>query len=158
MVWGAMLVGAVGAVPVLTGLWILDRRRAERRNREGRCSGCGTAWTESLSAEPFLIHGRLVCSECADRARRRIPWYVGFVGAAAGFAATASFWQVGTAAAVLMPVGSAGALTLAAVQLMKRANRRAERLIAGGELPELQAAVGSPEGTFAAIGSGRPTG
>ena len=41
--------------------------------------------------------------------------------------------------AILWPVGSTLALTLGAVQLMKLANRNAQRRIAAGEFPDIQA-------------------
>lgn len=115
--------------------WVVDRRRSLNRNRAGRCAGCGTAWASLTSQEPYLIHGRLVCEDCAAKAKKRVPWQLGAVGMFTFIAvawATAS--QGATAVALFSGLGTAGMLT-AAVQVMKLANRSAQRRIAAGDYP-----------------------
>ena len=57
--------------------WKLDRRRCRRRNERGQCGACGLSWTEARSRDRYLIHGRLICEDCAVNARRRLPWELG---------------------------------------------------------------------------------
>lgn len=121
--------------------WMLDRRRCDRRNRRGECGACGVSLAER-SGDSYLIHGRLVCEECAEKARRRMPWEL---GALAGWAmllaglAVANL-AVGSAVGVAFFVaGSTGGVVLGAVQLMKVANRRAQRRLAAGEFPDFKA-------------------
>jgi len=125
--------------------WVWDRRRGQKRNAKGSCAACGVPWP-SADGEPYLIHGRLVCQPCADKARRRMPWEL---AALAGWAAL-------VAGSALVGLVSGSALTgmqmllmalvlpaatllgpLAVVQLMKLANRRAQQRIAAGEFPGL---------------------
>ncbi len=136
-----MLVLAFAAVAgaSATAAWLFDRRRARLRNRQGECGACGVSWAETPSGDPYLIHGRLVCEECAEKAKRWIPWQL---GAVAGFAALAAGLIVagqGFAAMLFFPVGSVIVMTFGAVQLMKLANRSAQRRIAAGEFPDFEA-------------------
>ncbi len=131
------LAAAAGAS--VTVAWLVDRRRCRRRNAQAECAACGVAWAETPSGDPYLIHGRLVCEECAEKAKRWIPWQL---GAVAGFTALATGLIVageGFAAMLFLPVGSVIVMTFGAVQLMKLANRRAQRRIAAGEFPDFRA-------------------
>jgi hypothetical protein len=137
--WGIVTAATmVGGAPTVGGLWLLERRRSLRRNRKGRCASCGTSWASTRFGDPYLIHGRLVCQDCAQTARRRMPWHFGFLGLAAGTAAAGiALAEGGLAAGILVPVGSTVAMTLGAVHLMKAANRAAQRLFAAGKFPDL---------------------
>lgn len=137
MMWELILGGVIGSVPALAGLWSLDLWRAGKRNRGGACANCGTAWTESPSGERFLIHGRLVCSPCAERTKSRLPWYFGVIGAATIIATTGIGISKGLTAGILFPLASVTVLAVTAVKVMQLANRRAEKRIAAGEFPEL---------------------
>jgi hypothetical protein len=128
----------------VVAVWIADRRRFRRRNERGGCGACGDSLADS--GDSYLIHGRLVCGECAARARRRMPWELGglavwvalvtsigaaslLVGNGAGIAALI------VVPTILVPVGT--------VQLMKLANRRAQLRISGGEFPGLGGRTGA---------------
>lgn len=144
--WEFMIgVGLLGAVPAAGGLWFFERTRSRRRNRRGECATCGTSWRATSSGEAFLIHGRLVCSGCAERARRRMPWQFGILGVGAALGTGIAVSGADLAVMMLLPATSMIVMTVAAVQLMKFANRRTERRIAAGEFPDYQA-----------IESGRP--
>ena len=65
---------------------MFDRRRARLRNEQGECGACGVLWAETPSGDPYLIHGRLVCEECAEKAKRRMPWHFAILAAAAATA------------------------------------------------------------------------
>jgi hypothetical protein len=138
--WGVVTAATVfGGIPTVGGLWIFERRRSRRRNQVGACATCGTSWRSTSSGEPYLIHGRLVCEDCAETARRRMPWHFGILGLAAGAAGLGvGLGEGGLVLGILWPVGSTVAMTLGAVQLMKLANRNAQRRIASGEFPDLQ--------------------
>lgn len=129
-------VATVGAVAA----WVADRRRSALRNARGRCGACGSPWAES--GEPFLIHGRLVCEPCAERARRRMPWELGGL---AGWAALVAGVGAGNilvgnlAGMALVIVVPTILLPLGVVRLMKRANARAQERIAAGEFLGLEA-------------------
>ena len=71
-----MLVLALTAVAGVSAVaaWIADRRRCRQRNERGECGACSVPWGESGSGVPYLIHGRLVCEDCAEKAKRRMPW------------------------------------------------------------------------------------
>lgn len=142
--WGVIAaLTAFGGIPTVGGLWLFERRRSRARNRTGKCAACGVPWDSTSSGEPFLIHGRLVCEECAATARRRLPWHMAILALAAGGAGLGVGLSAGgLSMAILWPVGSTLAMTLGAVQLMKYANRKAQRRIAAGEFPDL-AAIGS---------------
>lgn len=119
--------------------WMADRRRSRGRNRTGQCATCGTSWTESSSQDPYLIHGRLVCEACAANARRRMPWELGAVAAFSLVAlalASAMAGQGLTTVVLVSAVGTAGML-VGAVQVMKLANRTAQRRIANGDYPDI---------------------
>jgi hypothetical protein len=126
------------AVAGTTVAWIVDQGRSRRRNAQDRCGACGVSWSEAPSMESYLIHGRLVCHECAARARRRMPWEL---GALAGWAAVVTTTVVGGAlggqsvpAAIFATATAAAAIVvpIGAVQLMKLQNRRAQRRISEG--------------------------
>lgn len=131
----ALTAGATAAAIVA---WMADRRRSRRRNERGECGACGASWADS--GDPYLIHGRLVCRVCAERARKRMPWEL------AGLAGWAAL--VAPVGAVNVLVGNVAGMALlvipptilvpwGTVRLMKRANRRAQRRIAAGEFPGL---------------------
>jgi hypothetical protein len=69
-----------------------------------------------------------------------MPWQFGILGVAAAAAGMGGVMADGSPAMIiLVPIGSTVAMTLGAVQLMKLANRRAQRRIAAGEFPDLKA-------------------
>jgi hypothetical protein len=115
------LAAAAGASAIV--VWMLDRRRCRRRNRQGACGACGVSWAETRSGDPYLIHGRLVCEDCAAKAKRRMPWHFGILAAAAAVAAGVIVAGEGVVADVLAPVGSTVLMILVAVQSMKLATR-----------------------------------
>ena len=115
--------------------WIADRRRSSVRNAGGQCGACGTSWAKS--GEPYLIHGRLVCEECAAKARRRMPWELGALAGWAALVAAIGLGNVfaGNVSGVALIVGVPAVIVpLGAVHLMKRANLQAQRKLAAGEL------------------------
>jgi len=130
-----MLVLALTAVATAgaAAAWILDRRRCRRRNEQGACGACGRVWAETSSGDPYLFHGRLVCEECAGRARRRLPWELGALAGWVALAAGITLAGQGLAVMLVIP-GAMGMATVGAVQLMKLANRNAQRRIAAGEV------------------------
>lgn len=147
-VWGVVTaVTMYGAAPALVGLWTFERWRSRRRNRSGACASCGTKWRSVPADDPYLIHGRLVCEPCGERARRRMPWHFGALAAATGVGSTLALLGSDFALMALVPVGSTVTMVLGAVQLMKFANRRAQRRIARGEFPDIDALRAlAPEG------------
>ena len=133
-----VLAFAAAAGASATAAWLFDRRRARLRNKQGECGACGVSWGETPSRDPYLIHGRLVCEECAEKAKRWMPWQL---GALAGISALVTGLIVageGLAVMVFFPAGSTILMTLGAVQLMKLANRSAQRRIAAGEFPDFE--------------------
>lgn len=139
--WGVLVALMIyGTVPAAGGLWLFEKWRSRRRNRRGQCATCGTEWTSASVDERFLIHGRLVCTECGERARRRMPWHFGLLGLGAAAATGIAIAGADTAALILFPPAMLIVTTLGAVQLMKVANRRAQRRIASGEYPGLPSA------------------
>ena len=139
-----MLVLAFTAAAVASAVaWMVDQRRCRRRNEQGECGACSVLWAETPSGDPYLIHGRLVCEGCAQKAKRRMPWQLGALGGwAASIAAIAAGKALagnGVAVMLFFIVGSAIVVPLGAVQLMKLANRRAQRRIAAGEFPDFNA-------------------
>ncbi len=139
-----MLVLALSAVAVATATvaWVVDQRRCRRRNARGACGACNVAWAATPSGDPYLIHGRLVCEDCADKAKRRIPWWLGALAGWALVAAIATGNAVsgnGVAVVAFSVAVPAIVVPLGAVQLMKLANRRAQRRIAAGEFPDFEA-------------------
>jgi len=136
--WGTItLLTFYGGLPAVGGLWAFERWKSGRRNRRGACAACGVAWEAAESADPFLIHGRLVCEPCAEKARRRMPWHFGMLGLAAATATGIAVAGADVTAMILLPVGSVVVMSVGAVQLMKLANRNAQRRIAAGEFPDL---------------------
>lgn len=129
-----MLVLALTAITGVSAVatWIADRRRCRRRNELGKCGACGIPWAEASPGEPYLIHGRLVCAGCAERAKRRMPWELGALAGWVALAGGVTLADEGLAQLVVIPAAM-GLTTLGAVQLMKLANRNAQRRIAAGE-------------------------
>jgi len=121
-----------GGLPAVAGLWITERRRSGRRNRAGQCAHCACSLESTASCDLYLIHGRLVCETCAEKARRRMPWHFGAISVATLSAATGVAVAQG-GGLVLFPVAVTAAMTVGAVQVMKRANRRAQRRLVAGE-------------------------
>ncbi|MCJ7627695.1 MAG: hypothetical protein MUO50_04825 [Longimicrobiales bacterium] len=130
------LTAAAGASAVAA--WMVDRRRCSRRNEQGQCGACGISWAATSSSNPFLIHGRLVCEDCAEKAKRRMPWELGALAGWVALATGLTLADQGLALLVFVPVGM-GIASFGAVQLMKLANRNAQRRIAAGEFPGLNA-------------------
>ena len=138
--WGVITtLTFLGGGPTVAGLWMFERRRSRKRNRSGECAACGTRWRATASGDPYLIHGRLVCEDCAVAARRRMPWHFGMLGLAAAVGTGIAAAGADVATMILLPVGSTLVMTLGAVQLMKAANRNAQLRIATGEFPEMNA-------------------
>jgi hypothetical protein len=138
--WGIVTAATmIGGLPAVSGLWLVERSRSRRRNHRGECATCGTPWQSTPSGVPYLIHGRLVCESCARTARRRLPWHFGVLGVATAAATAGVVAAEGVAMLIAMPLLATGAMTLGAVQLMKAANRRAQRRIALGEFPDIEA-------------------
>jgi len=131
-----MLVLALAAAAGVSAAvaWFVDQRRCRRRNERGECAACSVAWGEIRSSGPYLIHGRLVCETCADKAKRRLLWQFGILAAGVAVATGFTVAERGVAAIVLFPAASTIIMSVGAVQLMKRANRDAQRRIAAGEL------------------------
>jgi hypothetical protein len=145
--WGIIVaVTLYGGLPIVGGLWWFESRRSLTRNRSGRCAMCGKAWSETEAENPFLVHGRLVCEPCGERARRRLPWHFGTLVAAAAFATgmIVASAEGSLSAMILFPAASTVAMSLGAIQWMKAANRKAQRRIATGEFPDLAALQGGP--------------
>jgi hypothetical protein len=130
-----------GSIPVLTGAWWFERRRARRKNEEGRCSACSESWTDLGEPERYLIHGSLVCEGCAEATRGRILGHFGLLGGAGVFASAAVFLSQGATLFSLFPISSVAVMGAGAVALMKRANRKAEAEIAAGTYPALRPPV-----------------
>ena len=138
--WGFVASFTVlGGLPMAGGLWMFERIRSRRRNRGGRCATCGTSWRSARAADPYLIHGRLVCEDCAEKARRRMPWHFGILGVSAGIGTAIAIAGADVPLMILIPAGSTIVMTVGAVQLMKLANRAAQRRIAAGEFPDMSA-------------------
>jgi len=129
-----LLLAAAAGVTATAG-WLLDQQRGRRRNETGACGTCGNAWTDTASGGAYLMHARLVCEPCAEKARHRIPWHLGFLAAASALATILLVASSGVVAMVLFPVGSTIAMTVGAVQLMKLANRDAQWRILVGDYP-----------------------
>ena len=132
-------VAGYAAVPALVSAWLIEKLRSRRRNAAGKCAACGVAWSEITSPEHFLIHGRLVCEGCATRARGRLGWQFGFLGAAALFASLMILISEGPVIFALMPPATVSVMAVAGIGLMRRANRRAQAQVAAGTYPFLLA-------------------
>jgi hypothetical protein len=137
--WGVVTVFTmVGGLPTVGGLWLFERLRSRHRNRDGKCATCGTSWRSARAADPYLIHGRLVCEDCAEKARRRMPWHFGILGVSAGIGTAIAIAGADVSLMILLPAGSTIAMTFGAIQLMKLTNRTAQRRIAAGEFPDMR--------------------
>jgi hypothetical protein len=66
-----------------------------------------------------------------------MPWQFGILGLAAALATAGVVANEGLVMLIIMPAASTVVLTMGAVQLMKLANRNAERRIAAGEFPDI---------------------
>ena len=139
----ALTAAALGSVAIA---WMFERRRSRRRNKQGECAACGVPWAATPSGDPYLIHGRLVCEECAEKAKRRMPWHFGILAAAAAIGTGLAVAGADLAVMILLPAGSTIVMTIGAVQLMRLANRNAQRRIAAGEFPDFEA-VGAEKNT-----------
>jgi len=138
--WVLALTAAASASAIVT--WMLDRRRCRRRNQQGECGACGVSWAETYSDDPYLIHGRLVCEDCAGKAKRRMPWELGALGGWAALLAGLVVVELASGSAkdlAFYIAGSTGVVLLGAVEMMKLANRRAQRRIAAGEFRDFSA-------------------
>ena len=139
-----LVIAAIAGAGALA-TWVVDRRRSRQRNRAGRCATCGITWESSNLQDAYLIHGRLVCEACAAKARKRMPWQLGAVAVFSMVAlASATAAQGATAVVLFSGFGTAGML-IGAVQLMKLANRRAQRRIAAGDYPGIGSVRSSEE-------------
>ena len=75
-----------------------------------------------------------------------MPWHLGALAAATAMGGGLALAGAEAAVMALVPVGATLAMTLEAVQVMKLANRTAQRRIAGGDYPGLEALMpASPE-------------
>lgn len=152
-----MLVLALTAVATAGAVaaWIADRRRSTARNATGHCGSCGVPWSDS--GAPYLIHGRMVCEECAHKARRRMPWELAALASWAALVAGISLGNVfagNFAAVAVIIVAPTIMVPLGAVRLMKRANLRAQRKIAAGDFPGLSSGNGTPGASPAGLAAG----
>jgi len=129
-----LLLAAAAGVTATAG-WLFDQHKGRRRNEKGACGNCGTGWSDTPSGGPYLMHGRLVCELCAGKAKYRLSWHFGFLATAAVMASSLTLAGNGLVAMVLLPVGFTVSMTLAAVQLMKLANRDAQLKILVGDFP-----------------------
>lgn len=129
----AVLLASAGAGAVAVGGWISDRLRSNRRNAEGECAACARGWAEIEDLERFLIQGRLVCQDCAARARRRLGWQFGLLGAAALLSSVGVLLSEDPAIMALLPPATVGIFAAGTVTMMKLANRRAQARLARGD-------------------------
>lgn len=117
-----------GATAAAVLAWLADRKRSRTRNERGECGACGASWADS--GDPYLIHGRLVCGACAETARKRMPWELAGLAGWAALVATVGAVNVlvgNVAGMVLLIVPPTILVPWGTVQLMKRANRTAQR-------------------------------
>ena len=130
ILYPAFLVVCLGGGPVAIGAWALDHWRARRRNARGGCACCGQPFRSS-NDDRYLIHGRMTCSTCATRARRRMAWHFGILAGAAAFA-TGCILLAGSGPLIVLPLGSVAGGLIGALRMMKVANDRARlRLMSG---------------------------
>jgi hypothetical protein len=66
-----------------------------------------------------------------------MPWHFGILGASAGIGTAIAVAGADVTLMILLPAASTVAMTVGAIQLMKRANRAAQRRIAAGEFPDM---------------------
>lgn len=136
-----LAIAAVAGASALAG-WLADRRNTRTRNANSQCAGCGDDQRGADSTELYLIHGRLVCADCAETAKKRTVWqFVGLAGAVA-FATTMIALEKGMVGLLGVPLGTGLLMTAGTVHLMKLANRRAQARIAAGQGPAFTALVG----------------
>jgi hypothetical protein len=139
--------GAVGA-------WAVDRRRTGRRNDAGRCGICGVSWAETRSIDAYLIHGRLICEDCAQTARRRTLWELGGLGA---WGAVLAGSALTVAPELGLFVGASTGIGLwATVRRMKRANLREQERIALGQSAGFDAVLRAQVAADPTTALGRP--
>jgi hypothetical protein len=131
-----VLAGVAGASAVAA--WMVDRRRCQRRNEQGECGACRVSWTETSSGELYLIHGRLVCEDCAEKAKRRMPWELGALVGWVAIVIGITLSDEGLALLAFIPAGM-GIAIFGAVRLMKLANLNAQQRIATGGFPGFDA-------------------
>ena len=132
-----LIVAGYGAVPAAVGVWLLGRLRSRRRNASATCASCATGWSEIESPERFLVHGRLVCEDCATRAKGRLGWQFGLLGAAGVLSSIGVLLSEDPAILALVPPAVVGTFAVGTIAVMKLANRRAQAQIARGSYPFL---------------------
>ena len=130
-----LLVALSAVPPILAVLWTAEWWRSGRRNRKGRCGTCAQALSSGPEAR-VLVGGRMICSACASKMKKHSLWEVGalslILAGTAGVGllmAEGLVWVLGPL--VTLPLG------FGILQLMKQANRRAQKRIATGESPDL---------------------
>jgi hypothetical protein len=84
-----------------------------------------------------------------------MPWELGLISLVAAVGSGLALAGSDLWVMALLPLGSAAFMTVAAVQVMKLANRQAQRRIASGEYPEIRA-IGAGQAEDAADGEGLP--
>ena len=67
-----------------------------------------------------------------------MPWHFGILAASAGIGTAIAAAGADVALMILLPAGSTVVMFIATVQLMKLANRSAQRRIAAGEFPDFE--------------------
>lgn len=149
-----LALAAVAGATALAG-WIADRRRAKNRNESSRCASCAADLSGVVTAELFLIHGRLVCADCGESAKRRTLWQFAVLIGATTFATGMIAAEQGLVAMLGIPVGTALLMTAATVHLMKLSNREAQVRIAQGRDSSFEALSGDRK-THALVGAGAP--
>ena len=132
-----LIVAGYGAVPAAVGAWLLERLRSGRRNASATCASCAKDWSEVESPERFLVHGRLVCEDCATRVKGRLGWQFGLLGAASALSSIAVLLSEDPAILALVPPAVVGTFAVGTIAVMKLANRRAQAQIAIGSYPFL---------------------
>jgi Flp pilus assembly protein protease CpaA len=81
-----------------------------------------------------------VCEDCATRAKGRLGWQFGLLGAASVLSSIAVLWSEDPIILALVPPVVVGTFAVGTIAAMKLANRRAQAQIAMGSYPFLQAA------------------
>lgn len=132
---GVLIAALTATPPVVAGLWIAEWWRSGRRNRRGACGSCAETLSDELD-DRFLVSGRLICSGCAGAMKRRMPWLLGTLLVLLTGSAIATAIMADGIEWVLSPLIMFG-FGLGAIQLMKVANRRAQRRIATGGVPQI---------------------
>ena len=132
---------AVAGATALAG-WIADRRRTKNRNENSQCASCASDLSGTDTDDLFLIHGRLVCADCAEGAKRRTLWQFAALIGAVTFATGMIAAKEGLVAMLGLPIGTAALMTAGTIHLMKLANREAQLRIAEGSDPTFAALAG----------------